>query len=255
MNNSHPFMQPLPSFCQTTSPFSPRIHDKHPGPELALAEHSEAAPIVFVVDDDEAARESVCALVAAMDVDVKAFESAAEFLSAYNGHQPGCLVTDVRMAGISGLELQRKLSRSNIRLPVVIVSAYIDVRGTVTAMNDGAVTVLSKPYEEQRLWDAIQQGLKLCARWRDEDKHDVDVLNRLAELTDGENRVLELVVEGAPNKAVGRRLGISIRTVEDRRARIMKKIGVHSFAALLHFVHEARATKQRNSNVTGGHIG
>ncbi|MBC8351608.1 MAG: response regulator transcription factor [Planctomycetes bacterium] len=254
MKDSQPLLQAPPRLDQATTQHSPHVHDEQQRREIAPADYGETAPVVFVVDDDEAARESVCALVAAMDVDVEAFASATEFLASYDGHQPGCLVTDVRMAGISGLELQRKLNRANVRLPVVIVSAYIDVRGTVVAMTDGAVTVLSKPYEEQRLWDAIQRGLKLCIRWLGEDKRQVDLLNRLAELTDGEREVLDLVVDGAPNKAVGRRLGISIRTVEDRRARIMKKLRVHSFAALLHLVHEARAIKERTSIETGSYI-
>lgn len=219
--------------------------------QRASAEHGETTPTVFVVDDDEAARESVCALVAAMDVNVEAFESAMEFLASYDTSRTGCLVTDVRMAGIGGLELQKRLRQANVRLPVVVVSAYIDVRGTVTAMQDGAVTVLTKPYEEQRLWEAIQHGLNLSQAWCEEDRRNTEVLRRLDELTAVESEVVDLVIDGLPNKAVAKRLGISIRTVEDRRARIMTKLKVHSFASLLRLVHEARAIKERNLRQRG----
>jgi len=195
---------------------------------------------VYVVDDDADARESVCALVGAMDVNVQAFDCADDFIDSLDSSARGCLVTDLRMPGMSGLELQKHLAESSARLPIVIISAYIDVRGTVLAMRAGAVTVLTKPCEQQGLWDAIQRGLDLSREWCDEDRRNAEIINRLAELNETENAVLELVVKGLPNKAVAKRLDVSIRTVEDRRARIMKKLRVHSFASLLNFAHAAR---------------
>ena len=202
-------------------------------------------PEVIVVDDDEGARKSMCALVTAMGARVQSFESAADFLSAYDGSHMSCLVTDLRMPGISGLELQQRLVRADCRIPVIIVSAYIDVCGTVLAMKDGAVAVLTKPYEEQRLSDALEQCFNLAKIWRDEDRHDADILGRFATLTEGERAVFDHVVDGLPNKAIASRLGVSIRTVEDRRAKIMKRLSVYSFASLLHFAHEAHSIKER----------
>jgi FixJ family two-component response regulator len=214
-----------------------------------LAEPGHAKPLtVFVVDDDENARESVCALVAAMEVDVEAFCCASDFIASHDPTRRGCLVTDIRMPGISGLELQKHLNQSEVRLPVVIVSGFIDVRGTVMAMREGAVTVLTKPCEQQQLWDAIQCGLDLSQEWFDEDQQDADVRDRLAELSQSEHDVLGLVVEGLPNKATAKRLDVSIRTVEDRRSRIMKKLDVHSFASLLDFAHRARDIESRKSS-------
>ena len=124
-------------------------------------------PTVFVVDDDELARDSVCALVQSMGIRAESFSSAEEFLEQYVDGRPGCLVTDVRMTGMSGLELQEKLQELKIPLPVIVMTAYAKTSLTVRAMQSGAVTVLEKPCEENELWDAIRTALARDAQGRD----------------------------------------------------------------------------------------
>ena len=116
-------------------------------------------PTVFVVNDDELARKSVCALVCSLGVRAEAFSSAKEFLGRYRPGDPGCLVTDIRMLGMSGLDLQDRLAEQGIRLPVIVLTAYPRTRSTVRAMKAGALTLLEKPYDEEELWDAIRRAL------------------------------------------------------------------------------------------------
>ncbi|MDP6442598.1 MAG: response regulator [Pirellulaceae bacterium] len=242
MQRAHSIQPPHFGRNTNSHPIQPQL-DGSP----SASHQSGPEPTVFVVDDDQAARESVCALISAMEVRVESYESPVDFLDAYDISRPGCLVTDVRMPDMTGLELQQRLREANATLPVILISAFIDVRGTVSAMRDGAVTVLTKPYEDQRLWDAIKHSLDLCQAEWDQRRRDADLMNRVGDLSDGERDVLNLVIEGVPNKTVAKRLGVSIRTVEDRRARIMKKLRVHSFAALLHAIHTARQIEKQNA--------
>ncbi len=116
-------------------------------------------PVVFVVDDDEHARKSVCALVCSLGLRAEAFSSAEEFLARHTRGCPGCLVTDIRMTGMSGLDLQDRLAEENIHLPVIVLTAYPRTRSTVRALKAGATTLLEKPYDEEELWDAIRKAL------------------------------------------------------------------------------------------------
>lgn len=190
---------------------------------------------VFVVDDEQQARESVCALVQSMHCAVKAFDSAEAFLQAYGG-DAGCVVTDYRMAGLNGLELQEKLSGQGHEIPVIIVTAYARTTMTVQAIKSGAVTMLDKPYSEDDLWRAIREGLTLDEKRREERNKRAEMTTRMASLNPKEREVLELIVAGEPNKAMANRLDVSLRTIENRRRTVFSKLGAQTVAELVALV-------------------
>jgi FixJ family two-component response regulator len=190
-------------------------------------------PTVFVVDDDPAGRESVIALVESMGLAARGFGSAADFLSAYANPTPGCLVTDVRMLGMSGLELQQRMLVEGITLPVIVTTAYADVRLTVRAMQNGAVTLLEKPCREQELWDAIQKALAVDRENREKLERRRDVERRINSLTPEESQVMEMMLAGELNKVIAAQLDIGVRTVELRRHNVMRKMQAESIADLV----------------------
>jgi two-component system, LuxR family, response regulator FixJ len=190
-------------------------------------------PTVFIVDDDSAVLRSLTALVEVVFPKVKAYGSAAEFLASFQPSCPGCLVLDVAMPGLNGLELQRKLTQDKIDLPIVFITGHGNVQMAVCAMQAGAVNFLEKPFPEQELWDSIRKALELDAHNRRRRARRQRVEERLAILSEGERAVLNLVIEGKLNKEIAAELKLSNRTVEDRRARLMKKMGAHSVAELV----------------------
>jgi FixJ family two-component response regulator len=197
-------------------------------------------PTVFVVDDDKDARDSVCMLVRSMGIKAEPFSSAEEFLACFVEGRPGCLVTDVRMRGMSGIELQEKLVERNIPIPVIVLTAYPRTRVTVRAMAAGAVTLLEKPYDEEELWDAIRRGLaRDAARWEDIQRQR-EIRQRVDQLTAGERAAMDLIVQGQPNKTIAKRLEISVRAVENRRSAVFSKMLADSVAELVRLVIEAK---------------
>lgn len=190
---------------------------------------------VFLVDDDPAALRALAALVKVVFPHVAAFSSAAEFLAAYR-QQPGCLVLDVAMPGMSGLELHRKLIHDKVALPVVFVTGHGNVPMAVEAMQLGAVNFLEKPIQEQELWTSIRRALELDTQTRRRRTRRQRVEERLARLSAGEREVLNLIFEGKLNREIATRLGLSVRSVEDRRAKLMKKMGAKSLAELVQLV-------------------
>jgi two-component system response regulator FixJ len=194
---------------------------------------SSQEPTIFLVDDDPAVLRSLTALVEVVFPKVKAYGSAAEFLVAYQSPCPGCLVLDVAMPGLNGLELQRKLTQDKIDLPIVFITGHGNVQMAVNAMQAGAVNFLEKPFREQELWDSIRKALELDAQNRRRKARRQRVEERLALLSEGERSVLNLILEGKLNKEIAAELGLSNRTVEDRRARLMKKMGARSVAELV----------------------
>lgn len=198
---------------------------------------------VFVVDDDQTARESVRSLVEPMNVNVELCASAEEFLEAYHPDRPGCLVTDLRMMGMSGVELLEELQRRHINIPTILISAYADVPVAVRAMKQGAVTVLEKPCRGMELWDAIRSALDKDRKQRETAARFQAIEQRLASLTDAERDVLERVVAGSPNKTIAKQLDISLRTVEARRRSIMQKMEVGSLAELVEAITRVRAAQ------------
>ena len=198
-------------------------------------------PTVFVVDDDEQARKSVCALVRSMGIRAESFASAEEFLDGYAERRAGCLLTDVRMLGMSGLELQEELNRRNVFLPIVVLTGYARTPLTVRAVKAGAVTVLEKPYEDDDLWDAIRRALAEDAARRAQHECRQELCRRIDRLSPSERKVMELIVQGKPNKSIAKLLDISIRTVENRRREVFEKMEAASVAELVRMVIEADA--------------
>lgn len=196
-------------------------------------------PTVYVVDDDPGARESVRLLVRSMGVQSKQFESAEEFLASLDVEAAGCVVTDLRMPGASGLDLQAALAEAGSTLPVIVISGVAETRATVKAMEQGAITLLDKPYREDELWTAIRRALTLdVARRREADEH-AAVRERFARLTARETETLRMILEGKPNKAAATVLNVSERTIENRRRSIFAKTGTKSVAELVRLCIEA----------------
>lgn len=188
---------------------------------------------VFLVDDDPAALRALTTTVKVVFPRVEAFSSAAEFLAAYRPPRHGCLVLDVAMPGMNGLELQRKLIHEKIALPVVFVTGHGNVSMAVEAMQVGAVNFLEKPVQEQELWDSIRKALELDLQYHRRRARRHRAEQRLTQLTPGEREVLNLILEGKLNKEIAAELSLSTRTIEDRRAKLMKKMGAKSLAELV----------------------
>ncbi|MCH5374727.1 MAG: response regulator [Planctomycetes bacterium] len=199
-----------------------------------------ASSVVYIVDDDPAALEAVSALVGVMGISAKMYSSAESFLKDYDGHRPGCLITDVRMLGMSGIELQEELDRRGNSLSVIVLTAYPDTRTTIRAIKGGAVTLLEKPCRDQELWDAIRTALAEDERRFGLEQHMAAIRQRLATLTSAERRVLDRIVAGDSNKAMAHRLGVSVRTIEVRRSNIFKKMHAESVAELVRLYLEVQ---------------
>jgi len=188
---------------------------------------------VFVVDDDAAARESVLALVSLKGVRAQGFASAEEFLAQFNPQMTGCLVVDVRMTGMSGLQLLQQLHNRQSTLPAIVITGYADVPMAVKAMQTGATTFLEKPCQDQELWQAIQQALDKEKSLQSLRRQKGEIEARLATLTEDEVAVLRKLLEGLPNKRIAVDLDIGLRTVELRRSNLMKKMSAASLPELV----------------------
>lgn len=191
---------------------------------------------VFVVDDDQAVRDSLALLVQSVGLEVETFASARDFLDAYRPDRRGCLITDIRMPGMSGLELQEQLSADGYHIPVIVLTGFGDVPAAVRALKGGAVDFVEKPFNPQALLDLVQQAIVRDAEIREQAAHQARLTERMALLTPREQEVMELVVAGKANKVIAIDLSISERTVELHRARIMKKMRARSLAELMRMV-------------------
>jgi two-component system response regulator FixJ len=191
------------------------------------------APTVYVVDDDPHARSSLCALAEGHGFVARAFPSAEAFLAEFDPSHAGCLVTDIRLDGMSGRDLQQVLEHRAADFPVILISGCADTRTAVEAMRDGAVTVLEKSCSQQDLMGALVAAVERSQAALARQAERMRLAAAFAALTTEEREVLDLVVEGLANKQAASRLGVSIRTVEDRRRRIMKKLNAGSFAELV----------------------
>ena len=188
---------------------------------------------VFVVDDDEAVRRAINFLLKSVGLPVRTVASAAEFLKSYKPNQPGCLVLDVRMPGMSGIELQHELNVRGAPIPVIFITGHGDIPMAVEAMQHGAFDFLQKPFRDQDLLDRIQRALDRDTRNREALLQHVRIRERLEFLTPRERDVLALMVQGKSNKVMARDLGVSERTVEIHRARVMEKTEAGSLAQLV----------------------
>ncbi len=193
-------------------------------------------PVVFVVDDDRAARESLSWLIGSVHLRVQSFASAAEFLAAYPPGRPGCVIADVRMPGLSGLDLQAELRRRGIDLPVIVVTGHGDVPMAVRAMKAGAVDFVEKPFNDQVLIDLVQNAVKQSLASRRNEREKREWRARLEQLTPRERQVLDMIAAGESNKNIAHALGISEKTVEAHRAHVMDKMQAKSFAELMKLV-------------------
>ncbi len=190
-------------------------------------------PVVFIVDDDDAVRRFLSGLVESVDLRVEAYASARDFLAAYEPGRPGCLVLDVRMPGMSGLELQRELAERAIDLPVIVLTGHGNVQVAVHAMKAGAVDFVEKPFDNELLLDRIQKAVAASVRADGERVKRNEIASRVRLLSPRERQVLDLVVAGETNKGVARHLDISERTVEIHRANVMRKMRAKSLADLV----------------------
>lgn len=201
----------------------------------------EPEPTVFVVDDDADVLEAVAFLLQGVGLEVETYVSAKEFLEGYDPLKPGCLVLDVRMPGMSGLELQERLEALGSALPIIFLSAHGDVPIAVHAIKAGAVDFLEKPFRDQELIDKVQHAIEENARLRRELVERNRIAARIDALTPREREVMELVVQGKTNKAIASELGLSQRTVEIHRARVMGKMQAESLPELVQMVMRFRA--------------
>lgn len=195
---------------------------------------------VYIVDDDPAVRDSMSMLLETVDLEPKCFESAVDFLEAYEGSERGCLILDIRMPGMNGLELQQALKEKESMLPIIFMTGHGDIPMAVTAMREGALDFMRKPIREQDLLDRIQQALDYEAGQRDALLDRQAIMARVEALTPREKEVFGRVASGQANKVVGFDLGISERTVEVHRSQVMKKLEVRTLAQLVrvHIVAE-----------------
>jgi two-component system response regulator FixJ len=189
--------------------------------------------VVHLIEDDEAVRQALAFLLTASGLAVRVYESAAVFLDMLPTVQPGCIVTDVRMPGIDGLELQRQLKVRKIDLPVVVMTGHADVPLAVEAMKAGAVDFLEKPFNDEILLSAIRAAIARQARNAHRDDETAAILEKLASLSAREREVLDGLVAGRPNKTIAYDLNISDRTVEVHRAHLMAKMGAANLSELL----------------------
>jgi two-component system, LuxR family, response regulator FixJ len=190
-------------------------------------------PLVFVVDDDAAVRSSLSLLLKSTGHPAATYESAQQFLAAYRDTHPGCLLLDVRMPGLSGPDLQRELNARGATIPVIFMSGHADVPMAVEAMRCGAFDFVQKPFRDQELLDRVERGLKADAARRARSEARQVALGCLDSLSPREREVMDRITSGDSNKIIAFRLGISQRTVEIHRARVMEKLDAHSVADLV----------------------
>ena len=193
----------------------------------------DADAIVFVVDDDQSIREAIKSLISLVGVRVETFGTAQEFLRAERPDLPGCVVLDVELPGLSGLDLQRELAAHGIKLPIIFITGYGDIPMSVRAMKAGATEFLTKPFRDQDLLNAIQQALERDRAARRHSKDIAELRKRFDGLTSREREVMSLVVAGWLNKQIGFELKISEITVKIHRGRVMAKMGAQSLAELV----------------------
>ncbi len=207
---------------------------------------TQSEPTVFIVDDDPSVLKGLRLLMKSVKLNVETYSSARDFLDRYKPDQPGCLLIDMRMPGISGLELQEILQSSNILIPTIIITGYGEVMDAVQAMKKGAIDFIEKPFNGQYLLDQIHKGIAEDAQIRKKQAQQQVVSASLALLTPREREVMELVVAGKANKVIALELGLSMKTVEFHRAHMMKKMKADSVAKLVYLF--ISATKELDSH-------
>ena len=189
--------------------------------------------IVHIVDDDKAIRDSLEILMKSVGFESKSYDSAEMFLDEADLYAPGCLVVDIRMQGMSGLELQQVLKDKDSKLPVIIITGHGDVPMAVQAMQAGAIDFLEKPYDNNLLLSRIKHSLAVVTESQDKLRFSADAKARLSRLTPREREVMNLLVAGKHNKVIAKELAISVRTAEAHRAKVMKKLRAESLSDIV----------------------
>jgi two-component system response regulator FixJ len=190
-------------------------------------------PVVHVVDDEAAVRDAVAMLLGSVGLGCAQYGSALQFLAEYKPGAPGCLLLDVRLPGLSGLELQDRLAKSGFTLPVIVMTGHGDIQMAVRAMRAGAIDFIEKPFHDQALLDRVHEAIERSARAQDDAGERAELIRRYERLTEREREVMAKVVIGRPNKLIADDLGVSIRTVESHRAHIMEKMQAQSLSHLV----------------------
>src|SRR5713101_9273422 len=197
--------------------------------------HPDLPPTAYVVDDDESIRTLWRWLMESNGIAVRTFATAAEFIESYRNGDAGCLVLDLKLPGMSGLELQEYLRCRDIEIPIVFVTGHGDVPAAVSALKGGAVDFVQKPFSYKDVLSVIEKAFERDAKIRERRTRQSRIAGRLATLTEREREVLQRVIEGRPNKIIASELDISMKTVEFDRAKVMEKMGVTSVAGLVQF--------------------
>jgi RNA polymerase sigma factor (sigma-70 family) len=199
-------------------------------------------PVVFVVDDDRSVRSSLKLLISSVGLQVESFESADTFLQRKPPDAPSCLVLDVRLRGLSGLDFQRELAAKNIHIPIVFITGHGDIPMSVRAMKAGAVEFLTKPFRDQDLLDAVRIALERDRSRREGEKELTDLQQRFDSLTPREQKVISLVVSGMLNKQIAGQLGTAENTVKVHRSRAMEKMKAQSLADLVKMIEKLKVS-------------
>ncbi len=197
---------------------------------------------IALIEDDEAALHSLSLLLERRGMQVRGFGSAEAFLAAGDGYAPGCIVSDVRLPGLSGLDLQRQLKQKGSAIPLILITGHGDIAIAVAAIKDGAADFIEKPYSAEQLIASIEKALAVEEKARVKQSQKAEILARIAELSPRQREVMHLVAEGLSNKQIAWRLGISQRTVENYRAWVMERIGATNVADLVRRVVMAQAS-------------